>query len=37
MEAAESLFECLEHVADPMWRIRGEPGEFGIPFRPYCV
>ena len=44
MEAAESLFECLEHVADPR-RARGSEEKsneitdppFGIPFRPYCV
>ena len=30
MEAAESLFECLEQVPDP-----GGPGEFVIPFKPF--
>ena len=32
MEAAESLFKCLEQVSDP----RG-PGESGIPFKLFCV
>ena len=32
MEAAESLFDCLEQVTDP-----GRPEESDIPFKPYCV
>ena len=32
MEAAESLFDCLEQVADP----RKVAEESDIPFRPYC-